>query len=238
MANQVCDTASDFFAWLEEWLAALPTARMDDLVSEAGGPGGVGVFSTDMINGFCHFGPLASERVGGIIPPIVALFQRAHAAGVRGFVLLQDAHPPDSPEFDAYGPHCLAGTPEAETVPELAALPFADLFRVIPKTTLSPALGTGFDPWLDRRRLPAVMIAVGNCTDLCVYQLAMHLKLRADQAGLKRTVIVPADCVQTYDMSVEQARQAGIVPHPGDLLHALFLYHLHLNGVRVVRGIE
>jgi len=236
--DNLCAKSSDFFEWLSDWLDALPAARMDDLVGEAGGPEHVGVFSTDMINGFCRFGPLASERVGGIVAPVVALFRRAHAAGVRDFVLPQDAHPADSPEFDAYGPHCVAGTPEAEMVPELAGLPFAELFRIIPKTTLHPAIGTEFDAWLDRRGVPAVMIAVGNCTDLCVYQLAMHLKVRADLAGRRRAVIVPADCVQTYDVSVEQARQAGITPHPGDLLHALFLYHLHLNGVRVVRSIE
>lgn len=235
--QNLCARSSDFFAWLEEWLRGLLDLKMDDLVEEAGGPGNVAVFSTDMINGFCHFGPLASKRIHGIIQPIVALFTRAYAAGVRDVVLLQDAHPPDSPEFDAYGPHCIAGTPEAQTIPEFTALPFADLLEVIPKITLDPALGSAFDPWLEKRGLPEAMIAVGNCTDLCVYQLAMDLTLRANLALVKRRVIVPADCVQTYDVPVEKARQAGIAPHPGDLLHALFLYHLHLNNVRVVRTI-
>jgi len=235
MAQAAPFAASDFFAWLEEWLAALPAVSMDNLVTEAGGPQGVGVFSADMINGFCHFGPLASKRIHAIIQPIVALFTRAYAAGVRDVVLLQDAHPADSPEFEAYGPHCIAGSPEAQTIPEFTALPFSGLLHVIPKTSLHPALGTEFDPWLDERGFPEVMIAVGNCTDLCLYQLAMHLRMRSHVARLKRAVVVPADCVQTYDVHVEKARQAGIAPHPGDLLHALFLYHLHLNNVRVVR---
>ena len=99
---------------------------------------------------------------------------------MRDFILTQDAHPPDSPEFDAYGQHAMAGSPEAETIPEFKALPFADLFQIIPKTTLDPALGSEFDPRLEQRGLPPVMIACGNCTDLCVYQLAMDLKLRAN----------------------------------------------------------
>jgi hypothetical protein len=28
------------------------------------------------------------------------------------------------------------------------------------------------------------------------------------------------------------------MPHPGDLMHAFFLYHMALNGVEVVRTLE
>ena len=31
------------------------------------------------------------------------------------------------------------------------------------------------------------------------------------------------------------SRGVGAMPHDGDLLHAVFLYHLQLNGVQVVR---
>jgi hypothetical protein len=27
----------------------------------------------------------------------------------------------------------------------------------------------------------------------------------------------------------------GVEPHPGDLIHRLFLHHMHILGVRVVR---
>ena len=53
---------------------------------------------------------------------MVDLFTRAHALGVREFVLLQDTHEPDAPEFAAWPPHCVRGTPEAETIPELRLL--------------------------------------------------------------------------------------------------------------------
>ena len=54
---------------------------------------------------------------------------------------------------------------------------------------------------------------------------------------MKRAVIVPENCVQTYDLGVEAAKRLGITPHPGDLMHVLFLYHMHLNDIRVVRAI-
>ena len=40
----------------------------------------------------------------------------------------------------------------------------------------------------------------------------------------------------TLERVVEPAREIGALPHDGDLLHRLFLYHLALNGVSVVRS--
>jgi hypothetical protein len=68
--------------------------------------------------------------------------------------------------------------------------------------------------------------------------MAMHLRLDADARQLKRRVIIPADCVQTYDFPTAAAIQAGAKPHPGDILHEFFLYHLALNGVEVVAGVR
>jgi hypothetical protein len=43
--------------------------------------------------------------------------------------------------------------------------------------------------------------------------------------------------VDTWDTPVEKARELGIMPHDAELLHAVFLYHMALNAVRVVRRI-
>ena len=81
-------------------------------------------------------------------------------------------------------------------------------------------------------------IVVGDCTDLCIYQLGMFLRLDANDRMLKRRVVAPANAIDTYDMPVEVARQIGAIPHPGDLLHVLFLYHMALNGIEVVRELS
>ena len=60
------------------------------------------------------------------------------------------------------------------------------------------------------------------------------MKLRANAAGRRVRVIVPEDCVDTYDMPVPLAQQLGIMPHDGDFHHRFFLYHMALNGVEVV----
>ncbi len=223
-------------AFVEEWYEQLQPRPLAEVVSD---PATTALFSTDMTVGFCKHGNLASPRVGALVAPVIDLFARAHALGVRHFVLTQDTHHPQTPEFDAWPVHCLRGTEEAETVPELKALPFADRFTIFEKNSLHPAIGTGFDAWLDAHPELGAAIVVGNCTDLCVYQLAMHLRLRHNahnRPGVR--VIVPANAVDTYDLSVDAAAAVGAMPHPGDFFHQTFLYHMALNGIEVVRELD
>jgi nicotinamidase-related amidase len=219
-------------AFIADWFHRLTPRRLADEID----PATTAIFSTDMIVGFCDRGNLASPRVDAITEPVVALFQRAHDLGVRHFVLTQDTHHPEAVEFGAWPPHCIRGTEEAETIPELAALPFADRFTVIEKNSLHPAIGTTFDAWLDAHPELRTAIVVGNCTDLCVYQLAMYLRMRHDAhnvAGVR--VIVPANAVDTFDIPVQAAATLGTMPHPGDFFHQTFLYHMALNAIEVVR---
>ena len=219
-------TATAAPAFIARWYEQLPARRLADV----GDPATTGIFCTDMVVGFCDRGSLSSPRVDALTEPVVDLFQRAHALGVRHFVLTQDTHHPDTPEFAAWPPHCVRGTEEAETIPELRALPFADLFTVIEKNSLHPAVGSEFGPWLDTHPELRTAIVAGDCTDLCVYQLAMHLRLRHNARNVPGvTVIVPANVVETFDLP------SGPMPHPGDFFHQVFLYHLALNGIEVVR---
>ncbi|MFQ6131295.1 MAG: cysteine hydrolase family protein [Armatimonadota bacterium] len=229
--------ARSFLDYVDDWYDRLPAGSLGEAIAAAGGPDKVGIFAIDVLKGFCVSGPLAGERVGSIVAPIVELLRAAYDSGVRRFILPQDAHPPDSPEFEQYGPHCLEGTEEAETVDELMALPFSHSFEVVPKRSIGVAQGTRLDDLLESLPPLGLAICVGDCTDLCLYQLVMHLKLRSNADDLGMRVLVPANCVDTYDLSVEQAQAIGATPHDAELLHRLFLYHMALNGVDVVREI-
>lgn len=207
-------------------------------LAEAIDPATTAIFSSDMVVGFCDRGNLASPRVDALSEPIADLFRRAHALGVRHFVLAQDTHDPQTPEFEAWPVHCVRGTEEAETIPELKALPFANQFTVIEKNSLHAGLETELNPWLDRHPELRTAIVVGNCTDLCVYQLAMHLRLMHNARNIpEMRVIVPANAVDTYDLPVETAAASGAMPHPADFFHQVFLYHMALNGIEVVRAL-
>ena len=110
--------------------------------------------------------------------------------------------------------------------------------NVIAKNSIASNLDTLFPEILSSRPQLKQFIVVGNCTDLCVYQMAMYLRLSANAGQVvDRQVIVPEECVQTYDTDMETAERIGAPPHPGDLLHLVFLHHMQINGVDVVSNV-
>ena len=225
------DRSRPFLAYLEEWYNALVPLPLAEVV--AGEPQRVALISIDVINGFCERGPLASARVGRIARPVSNLFQRAYDLGVRDFALTQDTHDPNTPEFQAYPPHCIRGTAESEAVDVLKRLPFFDDIAIFPKNSISSHLSTALNAWLRERPRLDSFVVVGDCTDLCTYQAAMQLRLEANADNLARRVIVPADAVDTFDTPVEVARDLGIRAHNANLHHVLFLHHMAMNGVEV-----
>lgn len=235
-AEQFILQREPFLRFLHDWYTSLPSLMLAEVIDEAGGPECVSIVCIDLTNCFSKIGPLASPRIHALIQPVVNLFQLGYSLGIRNFMLTQDAHPKDSPEFEAYGPHCIAGTKEANIVEELTSLPFANLFTVIPKQTVNPATSLVFLRWLEEQVNIKTFIIVGDCTDICVYQAAMYVKTRADQFYTRQRVIIPADCVNSYDTPVGSTKE-GSLPHDGDLLHKLFLYHMALNNIRVVSGL-
>jgi nicotinamidase-related amidase len=226
------EQSGPFLDYLDEWYNTLADLPLQDVI--AGEPERVALISIDVINGFCKSGPLASERVGRIAKPIAELFERAYGLGVRHFALTQDTHDPETPEFQAYPPHCVRGTEESEAVDELKALPFFENVAIFPKNSINSHLGTGLGAWLQANPQIDRFVVVGDCSDLCTYQAAMHLRLEANALNLSRRVIVPADVVETFDTPVSVARELGIKAHDGDLHHVLFLHHMASNGVEVV----
>jgi nicotinamidase-related amidase len=225
----------EFMDYLTGWIRSLPVLALRETLAE---PQTCAILSVDVINGFCSTGPLASPRVNQIVQPIVRLFEAAWKAGLRQIVLAQDTHEPDAVEFGSWPGHCVRGTYESEAVDAFKALPFYERLTTIPKNSINAAMNTGLPAWLAARPELSTFIVVGDCTDLCTYQLAMYLRLEANAHQLKRRVIVPADCVDTYDFPVQAALAAGAMPHPADILHPLFLQHMALNGVEVVKSIE
>lgn len=224
-----------FLDWLYRWKETLPSLDLNEVISD---PTRVAVVSQDLLKGFCDVGPLSSERASSIVPAAVEIFERAHELGVRHFLLLQDTHDPDAVEFSAYPPHCVEGTEESETIDELQNLPFSDLFTILPKNSISSNVGTDLEPWLDSHPGVDTFIVVGVCTDICIYHAATYLRVRANVLGQEDArIIVPANCVQTFDTPVEVAKEIGAMPHDGDLLHRIFLYQMALNDVEVVASL-
>jgi nicotinamidase-related amidase len=233
--TNLAEGSKDFLGWLSEWYASLQPITLAEAIDE---PPRTALCTVDMLNGFCYEGTLASPRAAACVQPIANLFQRAYARGVRNFVSIQEWHSEHAEEFKAYGAHCVRGTREAELVPELASLRFIRDVEVVRKNSLHTIVETTMEQWLENHSLVDTFIVTGVCTDLCTYDLALDLKLRGNARDIPRRVIVPANCVNTYDLPVDPAKQIGALPHDGDLAHAYFLYMMALNKIEVVKEIE
>ncbi|MDO9065607.1 MAG: isochorismatase family cysteine hydrolase [Chloroflexota bacterium] len=148
------------------------------------------VIVVDTLRGFLeadyplYCGPVARS----VIAPIHRLLERERAAG-SAIIYVADRHAPDDKEFQVFPPHCIAGTPESEVVPDLAPHP-GDV--VIGKTRYSGFFGTHLAQKL-RELCPDKVIVVGVCTDICV----MHTV--ADARSRDYAVEVPVDCVASFD---------------------------------------
>jgi nicotinamidase-related amidase len=235
MSPDLLTQAKPFLAYLENWQAQMEPVLLAKVIND---PDKVAILSVDVTNGFCYEGPLASPRVASIVEPIASLFTSAWAQGVRQIILCQDAHEPDAVEFSAWPPHCVSGTHEAQTVDSFKALPFYNQLIVLPKNSISSTTNTGLEVWMLSHPEIDTFIVVGDCTDLCTYQLAMQLRVDANARQMTRRVIVPANCSDTYDYSIEAAGGQGGLPHPAELMHAIFLYHMALNGIEVVQALS
>ncbi len=227
---------SAFFQWLAGHEANRAVVPFEQLIPTGAEAEGCAIVAVDLVKGFCEQGPLASPAVGELVKPVRDFLLSAREHGVGPIFFPCDAHSPDTPEFEAFPPHCLAGSEESQLVDMLAELSLSPPGQRLDKGSVSSLLGTGLAEKLKRSEIHTV-ICVGDCTDLCLYHLAVGLRYYANQEGLEWRVVVPAELVATYDLPVEAALQVGALPHPGELLHSIFLYHLELNGVRVVRRV-
>jgi nicotinamidase-related amidase len=215
-------TSQQHLTDLETWLQNLEALKLETLE-----PQRTAVLSVDVIEGFCRIGMLASPRVEAIIPNVVKLIQHAESRGIIDIAFIQDAHPENAEEFGAYPPHCIKGTFEARAASELEALPNWNNYTHFEKNSISSLESTKLVAWLEDRPQLKNIICVGDVTDLCLYSLAIGVKLRSLAQGLGQRIIVPENCVQTWDSP----------DHPGDLYHAIFLFQLKRNGVEIVSSI-
>lgn len=175
---------------------------------------------TDMINGFAHFGPLSSPRVAAIAAPIAKFGKQFETKGIK-IIAFADAHSQDSPEFSSYPPHCMAGTDESKIVPEIAQ---TLTYQRIDKGSTNGYLEPRFQALMQANQWTKYVI-VGDCTDICINQLAVTLKTHYNRLDQVVDVIVPVDLVDTYDFDL----------HAGDLLHIMGLYMMQQNGVELVK---
>jgi nicotinamidase-related amidase len=177
----------------------------------------------DMVNGFAREGALASPRVEALIPEIKRIMVECGSRGIE-IVAFGDSHPGCSPEFASYPAHCHQGTSEAEMVDELLSVGGFELIR---KNSTNGFLEPAWQAWMVRHPRVDNFIVVGDCTDICIVQLATTLKAHFNRLNRPSQVIVPVNAVDTFDLP----------PHGADLMHLFALFMMMQGGVTVARNL-
>jgi nicotinamidase/pyrazinamidase len=147
------------------------------------------VLVIDMLRCFMEPGHAlyVGDKARGIIPDVRRLLEKELAAGSKIFFVC-DNHDPDDLEFKMFPPHCVAGTPEAAVIPELAGYPG----ELVPKKRYSAFYNTKLEERL-KALGPDKLIVCGVLTDICV------LHTTADARNRDYAVEVPVDCVASSD---------------------------------------
>ena len=147
------------------------------------------VLVVDMLRGFMEPGHAlyAGDKARDIIPNVRGLLER-ELADDAGVFFICDHHDPDDLEFQMFPPHCIAGTPEAEVIPELAAYPG----EIIYKKRYSGFFNTALEERLKKLE-PEKITVCGVLTNICV----MHTV--ADARNRDYNVEVPVDCIASPD---------------------------------------
>jgi len=147
------------------------------------------VLVIDMLRGFLEEGYPLYIGAGArqIISGIQRLLESEQAQGSRIFFVC-DNHDPNDLEFRMFPPHCIAGTAEAEIIPELAQ--YAG--EIIPKKRYSGFFQTPLEEKLKQIK-PDKLIICGVLTNICV----MHTT--ADARNRDYQVEVFTDCVASPD---------------------------------------
>lgn len=141
----------------------------------------------DMLNDFMAGGAVGNPRADHIVDPIGELLKVARANRDDWLVVYaNDAHLPDDFELAVWGEHAMAGTPAAEIIPALAAVP-TDV--ILPKRSYSSFYETGLDPLL-RQHGVDTLVLTGQHTNCCLRHTSADAFFRG--YGL----IVPPDATE------------------------------------------
>ena len=148
--------------------------------------------AVDMVNGFVKEGALSSSEVLSINKDVADFSARCKEYGIRNYALC-DCHPESCTEFLTYPVHCVKGTAESELTDELKN---AAEFKIFPKLSVNGWLEDDFRNDIIENGFDTFLIT-GDCTDMCVIQLALSIKSGLNRINRQSRVIVIKELTAT-----------------------------------------
>lgn len=195
-STQTPDMCRETVCGLIAEIKGLSSMDFSELVPEK-----TALIAVDVVNGFIREGAMASPIIEGIIPNVVSLMKKCKDAGIP-MAALADCHSENCVEFASFPPHCIDGTSESEIVDELKAVGW---YLPIKKNSTNGFHEKQFMHELVRNPKVNTFVVVGDCTDICVMQLCLTLKTWFTAQDRTSEIIIPLNCVETYDSSDHNA---------------------------------
>lgn len=178
------------------------------------------IIVVDMINGFVKEGNLASPRVDDMSPNIKELLNKFKDSRK---VFFRDVHTSESKELASYAEHCVKES-ETQVIDLLKEYLNQENTVQIKKNSTNGFITEEFGKWFDSNEDINTFIVVGCVTDICVSDFARALQCFICEHDLDKDVIVPVNCVETYDYGT----------HNGDIMNIVSLYSMKLAGIKIV----
>lgn len=194
-SNEAVDTAKKAAGEIAEEINGLGAMNFCEIPAE-----GTAMVIVDAVNGFIREGAMSSKRIESIIPNIVSLMKKCKEKNIP-IAAFADCHGEKCAEFESFPPHCIKGTSESEIVDEIKA---EGGYKLIEKNSTNGFHEKQFRDCLEANG-KSRFIVTGDCTDICVLQFCLSLKTYFTQKNLQSEIIIPINCVETYDAPYHKA---------------------------------
>lgn len=175
----------------------------------------------DVINGFLKEGQMAAPTMMKMVPSLVEVITKAQDLSWKT-IAFADAHDANAQEFAVFPPHCLKNTEESQLINEIKDL-LND--KVIEKNSTNGFFAPKFQGWIKDNPQIDHFVLVGDCTDICVLQLALSLKQWFNESNQPSRIIISMKDVDTFS--------AGV--HDDRLMNVLALYLLQSSGIELAQ---
>ena len=186
-------------------------------------PTNTALIIVDMINGFTKEGKMSSPDSLMINEDIANLANICDNKGIK-IVAFADCHKEDSIEFNSFPVHCLEGTSESEVTDEIKN---ACTYTLINKSSINGFFENNFKQFLNTNPNIDTFIVVGCCTDFCVLNFALSLKINSNATNTSRDVIVLTDLTQTFNSPT----------HNRDFWNVVSYSNMEQNGIIIAKNL-
>ena len=140
------------------------------------------------------------DQARAILPRVAELLDEHRRQGSL-IIFVADRHEPDDLEFKLFPPHCVAGTPGADFLPEVRPRPGE---YVVPKRRYSAFYGTDLEEILTREGVDEIHLA-GVCTSICVMDTCSDLRNRDLKAVVHQQAVADFD-PQAHQFALKRLR--------------------------------